>query len=171
MKKILAGMVLSFLLLQTGLSSQAFANHGGGACGQCQMKQCELTEKFFAKAHGLWMNQETFELTREQVVAIKSLKMETKKQMIRDNADMEVLAIDIKAGLWGDAVDVNNVNSLVEQTFEIKKRMVKNLVAAEAKLRDLLKPEQWAALSKWMRQQSDGGAGQKAYCPHQGKKK
>lgn len=102
MKKILLGTVLSVLLLQAGFSSQALANHGGGACGQCQAKQCELTEKFIQKAHTLWLNQEEFELTKEQVQAIKTLKIETKKQMIRDYADMEILSMDIKVGLWGE---------------------------------------------------------------------
>ena len=96
----------------------------------------------FNKAHFLFKNKEELELTDKQVEEIKDLKISTKKDLIRKKAEIEILALDIKAQMYGDAIDTKAINELIDKKYELKKAKTKSLVEAYAALKKVLTKDQ-----------------------------
>ena len=105
-----------------------------------------LESIFFYKAHFMLENQAELGLSEEQVKLIQDLKQNVKKLLIKQQADIDILAIDIKAKLHDDPVDVAAINALIDQKYEIKKAKTKSLVDAIAKLKGTLTDQQREAL-------------------------
>ncbi|NQV03860.1 MAG: hypothetical protein HQ532_00015, partial [Candidatus Omnitrophica bacterium] len=57
-------------------------------------------------------------------------------------AEIDLIAIDIKAALWEDTIDLGSVNTLIDRKYELKKQKTKALVAAYAALKGMLTKEQ-----------------------------
>ena len=113
----------------------------GSGCPMAAQKK-GLKEKFLKKAHKLLMHQEELKLSEEQVGKIKNLKHSVKKDLVMKEAQIEVIGMDVKALLWEDVIDVDKVNALIEQKYDIKKAKAKMLVKAMADLKDILTDEQ-----------------------------
>ncbi|MBU1863335.1 MAG: Spy/CpxP family protein refolding chaperone [Candidatus Omnitrophica bacterium] len=107
-----------------------------------------IEDTFYHKAHTIIMNQEELVLTDEQIAEIKALKLQTKKKLIREKAEIEIMGLDIKAALWEDTIDVTAVNALVDKKYERKKEKTKTLIAAYAQLKNMLTEEQKLSLKK-----------------------
>ena len=105
-----------------------------------------LDEKFMKKAHFIMLYQDELGISDETVDGIKALKIETKKNLIMKNAQIEVLAIDIKSGLYAEKIDVEAIDKLIDQKYELKKEKAKMLVAAYATLKGMLTEEQMDTL-------------------------
>lgn len=147
-KKRLMGC-LGILVLGTAVSlSSAYAHgpkrggHGDGGG--------KLEKIFFMKAHFILENQEELGLAEDKVQAVKQLKLETKKALIRQNADLEIVSLDVMSELHEYPVDVKALNALLDRKFELKKADAKNMVAAIAQLKETLTPDQYAKMrSLW----------------------
>ena len=87
-------------------------------------------------------------LSEDKVDAIKNLKLETEKVLIKQNAEIEVVGIDMMAELHRYPVDVDKVNKLVDRKYELKKAEAKSLVEAIAKLKGALTKDQYDKLHK-----------------------
>ena len=83
-------------------------------------------------------NKEELGLSDEQVNKVKELKMNTKKDIIRKDAEIEILALEIKSEMWKDPADTVAVNKLVDKKYDLKKETTKALVAGCAALKDVL---------------------------------
>lgn len=101
-----------------------------------------LEGKFARKAHMILKNKEELGLSDKQVAKIKDLKIKVKKDLIRKNAEIEILALDIKAGLRKDAVQTDKVNKLLDQKYELKKEKAKSVVGGYAALKTILTEKQ-----------------------------
>ena len=123
--------------------SNAYANYGhGDGFG----KGGGLEQVFFMKAHVILENREELGLPDDKAEAIKNLKIEIKKMLIKQNAEIEILGIDIMSKLHDYPVDVNAVNTLVDKKYELKKAKAKDLVEAIAKLKSSLTKDQYDKL-------------------------
>ena len=118
-------------------TTYVYAEHGM----KKDQKGC-LGGKFYHKVMGVIKNQEELGLSDEQVKKLKDLKLSTKKEVIRKKAEIDILAIDIKAAMWEDSIDVNAVNVLIDKKYELKKEKAKALVAACVALKSILTDEQ-----------------------------
>lgn len=152
-KKIMTlALVMSFLALVALPAAVQADKHGRKmGCQRCQYKgkghkEKGLDEKIFYKAHFLMKNQEELGLSDEQVEKIKDLKVDVKKDLIKKDAEIEILAVDIKAKLYEDKIDVKAINKLVDQKYEIKKEKAKTLVEKYAALKGMLSEEQMGKL-------------------------
>jgi Spy/CpxP family protein refolding chaperone len=134
-KRFVVMMVLVCFVLLAGYG-YAF-EHGKGKGGHGGFE-----EQFCHKAMLIIKNQEELGLTDEQVKKIKDLKVSTKKDLIRKNAEIDILALDIKAAMWEDVIDTNAVNALIDKKYELKKENAKSLVAAYVALKTILTEEQ-----------------------------
>ena len=124
--------------------SQSFAfDHSKG-----KMHAEGLDSKFFSKAHFIIQNQEELKLSDEQVGKIKDLKLSTKRGLIKIDAEIELIALDIKAQLMQDSIDTEAINALIDQKYELKKIKTKSLIASYAALKNSLSAEQKKALKK-----------------------
>ena len=151
-KKILIGC-LSVLVLGATISlSNAYAHgaRGFNQGGYCGGGDEGLAGMFFMKAHFILENKEALGLAEEKAEAIKQLKLETKKAMIRQNADLEIVSLDIMTELHAYPVDVKALNALLDRQYDLKKAEAKNMVVAIAKLKETLTPDQYAKMrSLW----------------------
>lgn len=120
------------------LSAEAYA----GMHGKMKGHGDGLESKFSYKVGMILRNEEELGLSGEQVKQLKELKVATKKDLVRKNADIDILAIDIKSKLWGETIDVEGVNALIDRKYEIKKAKAKSLVAACVALKGILTDEQ-----------------------------
>jgi Spy/CpxP family protein refolding chaperone len=104
-------------------------------------------DQFCHKAMLIIKNQEELGLSYGQVKKIKYLKVSTEKDLIKKNAEIDILAIDIKAAMWEDKIDANAVNALIDKKYELKKENAKSLVAAYVALKTILTEEQQKKLN------------------------
>ena len=141
MKK-LGILIVAALILA---SPVAFANYGGGH-GQCNSGDSGFEGKFFHKAHAIVEHGEEIGLTEEQLDGIRNMKYDVKKVLIKQDADIEILGIDIKRQLQERSFDTEAVNKLVDQKYDLEKAKAKFLVESIAKLKQSLSEEQWEKL-------------------------
>jgi len=137
-RKTMIAVVLCMALALNLVALDAYAEGYGKGKGH----HFDLEEKFSKKAHFILKNEEELGLSDRQVDQIKDLKINIKKDLIGKKAQLEILGLDIKAAMWNDPFNVNVVNKLIDQKYEIKKDKAKFLVGAYATLKGLLTEEQ-----------------------------
>ena len=150
-RKSLAIVFLTLVLVASFITGEVFADGHGKSKGD----HGSLDKKLYMKAHFLLKNEKELGLTDAQVEQIKNLKYETKKDIIKRKAEIDVLAVDIKRALWADTIDTDAINALIDKKYELKKAKAKTLVSAYAKLKATLTDEQkekmktlWSECSK-----------------------
>lgn len=148
-KVVLVGLMvlaLIFCLSQEAFSAHGYAGKSGYGChmgskgGYSHKKGME--SKFTRKAHFFLKNKEELDLTDKQVATIKNLKLSVKKDLIKRDAEIEILALDIKAKMWEDTINTTEINKLIDKKYDLKKEKAKALVAACAKLKGVLTDKQ-----------------------------
>lgn len=130
-----------------------------GDCG-CKKKMAGkaqgLDEMFFHKAKMFLEKEEVLGLTEKQVKTVMDLKMAMKKEVIRLDAEIDILEIDVFSGLRQETVDVENLNSLIDKKYEIKKEKTRAALKAYAELKAVLTPEQKTKLKSLLGEKKDG---------------
>jgi len=126
--------------------------------GYCKGKKYDkghghgLEKKVFHNFHLAIANEVELGLSEEQYEKIKTLKINTKKDLIIKRAEIDVLKIDIKAKLWEDTIDKKGINKLIDKKYELKKEKAKALVDAHAQFKNILTEEQKKTLKTIIRQ-------------------
>jgi periplasmic protein CpxP/Spy len=166
MKKILGVLILGLLAMAT-FSMQAVAEdkascpgmtmgmHGKmmGAMQGGMEKKIDLNGMFSHKARFIMENAIELGLSDDQMQKIKLLKMNIKKSMIKSDADVEILVLDIEAALGKEEIDVNSVSTLIDKKYSIKLQEAKTLVSAYADLKKVLSKDQMKKLHEiWNKQ-------------------
>ncbi|MDP8217303.1 MAG: hypothetical protein P9M03_01110 [Candidatus Theseobacter exili] len=125
----------------------------------------DFRSKVIGKAHLMLINQEELGLSEEQIKQIKDIKINLKKDMIQQGAQIEILAVDIMAALWADKVDKEAVDKLIDNKYDLKKARAKELVTAYVKLNEVLNEDQakeMKSLCMKMKQHKQGWSGRKS---------
>ena len=104
--------------------------------------KCCFAEKFFHFAHSILENHEELGLTDVDVKKVRDLKIGTKKSMIRNRAEVELLMVDVISSLCQEKPEISEINKLIDKKFEIKKAGMKKLIAAFVGIKKLLSKEQ-----------------------------
>ncbi len=99
-------------------------------------------KKIFCNLHLVMANQEKLDLSDDQVAKIKQLKISTKKDLIKRDAEIDLITVDIKSKLWEDKIDKESISKLIDQKYELKKEKAKSLIDAYAGLKNILSVEQ-----------------------------
>lgn len=134
------GFAVAALLLTAPV---ALADHSRGGYGH---KGGDFESKFFLKAHLILENEGELGLTDTQKEEIRALKHNVKKSMVKQNAEIEILGLDISEQMHGTAIDLAAVNILVDQQYELEKAKAKSLILAITKLKQTLTEEQYGKL-------------------------
>lgn len=137
-KKFMGTILVVFTLIFSVLAVKTYARDYGKTKGHCW----GLEEKFSEKAHFFLKNQEKLELSDEQIEKIKDLKIKAQKDIIRKDAELKILALDLQNGLRKDAINTDAVNDLIDKEYDLRKEKTKSLVDAYAALKDILTAEQ-----------------------------
>jgi hypothetical protein len=153
MKKTIA--LLSVLTFALVLTAPVYANHeescpagkhdcdgGKSECGEGG--GCPITAKFMKKAGFILDNKEALSLSEDQEKAVKALKLEVEKTSVRQGADMQIFMLDVMGKINEEPIDVEGTNALIDKGSAGMSESVKSVVAAYAKLKDTLTPEQKA---------------------------
>ncbi|MDO8662885.1 MAG: hypothetical protein Q7K98_06680 [Candidatus Omnitrophota bacterium] len=104
-------------------------------------KQC-LSNKFFKMAHAIFENQAELGFSDENLRKVKDLKLDTKKSLIKVNAEVETIAVDIMSKLWDDSPDMAEIAKLLDRKYTLKKESMKELLSAFVTLKKMLSKEQ-----------------------------
>lgn len=144
-------------MMAVPFSNIAYANHGGchksQSCCSKQDQGCSYGKKseecpVMQKAHCLLESKEELGLSADQVKKIQDLKLNLKKEMIRKEAELKVLKVDLMAAMKSDDWDVDAMNKLIDQKFDLKKQMMKSGVAAKGQLMSILTDDQKAKMEE-----------------------
>jgi hypothetical protein len=126
---------------------------GKGECSSCDKggcdkeKECDgcpIAAKIMKKAHFFMEHRAEIGLNDEQVNAIKAIKMETKRNAIRQKAEMEIFHLDLEEKLSQPKVDVEGLNAMMDSAAAGFAQGGKEAVAKYAALKAILKDDQMA---------------------------
>ena len=152
--KYLIGICIVVCCALMVVSSAAFADEGHmGKCnfmsGHGKMShEMEIGDMFFHKAHMALKNATELGLTSDQTEKIKALKYSVGKSVIKEDADIKALALDIKEALGKDEVDVNAVNKLIDQKYVLKAQKTKEAIGSYVSLKKILSADQFKKLKE-----------------------
>ena len=141
MSRFLSSLLVVVCLLTFG-AADAYAKWEHGSKGKKQ----DLEHKFYKKAYMCLENADALGLSDDQIEELKNLKHGTKKDVIQKNADIEILGLDARHLLYQDEVDLDALNSIIDQKYDVKKAKAKVLVKAIAELKGLLSENQMDSL-------------------------
>ncbi|MBN2144419.1 MAG: hypothetical protein JW774_07340 [Candidatus Aureabacteria bacterium] len=133
--------ILCLVFMATGYAGD-MAKKGSCQCHMMKQKGVELEGKLFNKLHRIIMDKEDLKISDEQFTKIKDLKHNIKKELIRKQAEIDILAIDIKSKLWEDKIDKEGLDKLIDEKYEVKKAKTKALINAYVELQSLLTDDQ-----------------------------
>jgi len=171
MKRILGVLILG-LFAAAAFSMRAIADDAAccpgmkkgmhekmmGAMHERMDKKIELEEMFFHKAGLIMKNAAELGLSDDQLQKVKTLKLDAQKSMIKADADVELLVLDIQAALEKDEIDVNNINSLIDKKYGIKSQAAKVFVGAYGELKKVLNKDQMKKLHEiWKKEKMQDG--------------
>ena len=103
---------------------------------------CPIVDKIMKKAHFLLENKDEIGLSEEQVDTIHDLKLQVKKSLIRNEADMQIMMLDMKSKLGDETLDVEGLDAMIDQGMGQMAQTAKANVDVYAKLKAVLTPEQ-----------------------------
>lgn len=136
--KFTVAVPLVLVLTLALLMPAAYAEKGKGM-GDCHQG---IEEKVSYKTRLFLKNQEELGLSDEQIKKIKDLNLQTMKDSIKAKAEIEIIALDIKAKMQEETIDTAAINKLIDEKYELKKAKAKSSVKAYAGLKNILTKEQ-----------------------------
>lgn len=158
MKKFFMAMMLFCLV--SALAAMPVMAGGRGMCRYDSYENMSLEDKFMDKASFIMMNKDELGITGEQEKTIKDLKTELKRTLIKKQAEIDLLALEIKSGLWEDTIDTAALSKLIAQKYELKKDKTIAIVEAYANLKKTLTKEQMDSMKKlWHEQKKQMACG------------
>lgn len=140
MKKVLA--VLMVVALCLSVTTLSYAGDYGKKSGCYVKKGGYLESKVLKKAHFILSNKEELSLSDEQYDKIKAMKISVKKNLIKQDAQIDLLAIDIKTEMWEDKPNVAAIDKLIDQKYDLKKEKAKMLVKTYVDMKGILSDSQ-----------------------------
>ena len=151
MKVRFGAIALLIILVAAFCTTTCYADYGSKYCKKTKRYE-GLEEKLFYKAHFILKNEEELGLSEKQVDQIRKLKIDTKKDLINKQAQIDLIGVDIKTQMWEDPMDLDAMNELVEHKYMIKEAKTKALLAAYAQLKSILTEDQKTTLKRlWLK--------------------
>ena len=144
---VIIGLILALGFMQ----SPAFAERGEGR-GPGKHHQREAGEKFFRIVHMADQHQDELNVSDEQLTKLRTLKHDLQKHLIRTQADIDIIAMDIRALLKQGEVNVKEANALIDRKYDIKKENAKKVVGAFAELKKILTTDQMEKMKEIARE-------------------
>ena len=158
MKKILGVLVL--VLLGIAFSGMQAVADEGAYCPGMKMGQgygmgnkIDFGKKLLYKAGFIIENADDLGISDEQLQKIRALKMDVKKTLIKNGADLELLVLDIEAELIKDEINVESISALIDKKYGIKSQEAKSLVSAYAELKKIITKDQMKKLRELLDKQ------------------
>ena len=138
-------LCLCFVLASSGLAEARSGRHRKGY-GQGLYHKCYRDTKVILR------NADELGLTDAQREAVRDHKYEMKRDKIRSKADIKLVSVDIAEQLRKEEVDMDAVNALIDQKYQLKAERQKDLVASRTAVTDVLNAEQKTRLKELRRE-------------------
>ncbi len=139
MKKIkLFGTILvTALCLALSVNAvEACKGHGSSS------RKKGLEGKFNYKVQFVLGRWGELQLSEKQMTQIKDLNNTTTKYLITKNAEIDVLAVDVKSQMHQATMNLEAINKLVDQKYALKNERAKATIKAISDLKNVLNDEQ-----------------------------
>lgn len=166
-RKVTLALVIA-LLAAAGPINTVWADTHKSDCDKCEMKKDWKSGKHYAqknnkaksldkmvkqKAYFFMNNAEEIKLSDEQKTEIEAIKMDSKKDGILKDAEIDVIKLDIHHALKQDPVDIAAVKELISQKYALKQEKAQNFAEAYGRLKDVLDDDQMKKAKEiWMGQ-------------------
>jgi hypothetical protein len=95
-----------------------------------------LEKKFYTMSGEMVKNAEELGLSEQQKEAIRENKYAMKKALVRNQAEIDIVCLDISKELWKDKIDVDAVTELVDKKYQLKADKAKAVIGAYADLKN-----------------------------------
>ncbi|MGD9014843.1 MAG: hypothetical protein PVI33_02315 [Candidatus Omnitrophota bacterium] len=135
---VVALVALVTILTVAVVTSSAYEGGHGKSKGHYEKSK----DMVVMKAYMILKNQDELGLSDDQITKVKDLKLQYKKDTIKQDAEIEIIALDIKSKMYEESVDLEAINALIDQKYELKKAKAKSLVAAYTQLKSILTEKQ-----------------------------
>jgi Spy/CpxP family protein refolding chaperone len=107
--------------------------------------------------HPMWKHLMSLGLDDKQIDALKALRSNTMKEIIKKKAEKEIAGIELKDLLGKDPVDMKSVEAAVKKNEALKAEMFLALIKAHEGMKSILTPDQRQRLKEMIK--ADRGAG------------
>ena len=140
-----------FIFLSTVVVMSLYADEYK-CMSRCErMMKMDLDKLLFYKFKLIMLNEKELNISSKQMEPIKDLMIATKKNIIRQDAEIEILALDIKAALLKETVDIEGINAIIDKKYNIKRNKAKTLITAYAELKNILTKDQVSMMKELMK--------------------
>ncbi|MBD3379009.1 MAG: hypothetical protein GF408_00910 [Candidatus Omnitrophica bacterium] len=154
MKKLVTIMLVA-AFAATALPAQAAFAKGYYGCKDKDHKM-DLDDKFYKKASFILKNQDELGLSDAEIDRVKALKIKTKKFMIDQKAKIKKIKVDIWAELMEDDTNIDKVNGLIDDKYDLKAEKAKYLVNSYVVLKNTLTDDQMKKMKAlWKKEKCD----------------
>ena len=136
---------LFFLLVFSLAICSPLMVYAQGCQKGCQKKGppgCGFEKKIFCKLRLAIVHQDKLGLSEDQVAKIQEIETSTKKDIIKREAEIDLITVDIKSKLHEDKIDKEGIGKLIDQKYDLKKEKAKALIGVCAQLNTILSGEQ-----------------------------
>ena len=110
--------------------------------GKMGQEMMGFDKSFCYKAGLILENSKELSLSKDQIEKIHVLKYNIKKSMIKQDANIESLMLDIKEALRKDEVDLVAIDKFIDEKHSLKAKKAKEIVRALVDLKKILNEEQ-----------------------------
>jgi Spy/CpxP family protein refolding chaperone len=146
MKNKIAVFVALAFLASSVLTGTAYAGHEWEKSKSSKCDSKDGVEKKFYRQAGMIMKK--LDLSKEQMKEVKALKSEVKKDLIRQQAEIDLVKVDCMSEMRQDSIDTDAVNALIDKKYDAKKAKAKIVISGIAKLNNILTKEQKETLKE-----------------------
>ena len=136
---------LFFLLVFSLAICSPLLVYAQGCPKGCQKKGPQgygFEKKIFCKLRLAIAQQDELGLSKDQVAKIQRIETSAKKDIIKREAEIDLVTVDIKSKLHEDKIDKESIGKLIDQKYDLKKEKAKALIGFCAELNDILSSEQ-----------------------------
>jgi Spy/CpxP family protein refolding chaperone len=101
--------------------------------------------------------KDKLKLTSEQVSKLKAIAIKTKKQCVRDEAELKLMKIDLYELLSQDPVNISAIDSQIDKIARQEAKIRKNCIHAKLNVKKILTPEQLKILKEHLKERKHHG--------------
>jgi Spy/CpxP family protein refolding chaperone len=112
--------------------------------------------------HPMWKHLMSLGLDDKQIDALKALRSNTIKDMIKRRADKQIAGIELKDLLGKEPVDMKSVEASVRKNESLKAEMFLALIKAHEEMKSILTPDQRMRLKEIIKADHGEGCGMRS---------
>ncbi|NQT22406.1 MAG: hypothetical protein HQ579_03090 [Candidatus Omnitrophica bacterium] len=139
-RTILVSVLSCLLILGVAMPELCLGYHGGSK------GKGDLESKVSHKAKKILMNKDELGLSADQIKKVNSLNKKVRKDLIKKNAEIDMLKVDIKEQMCADPADKAVLTQLIEKKYDLKKEKSVYLAHSYIDLKNVLNEEQKAKM-------------------------